>query len=350
MLRHAVAAALVAAAAVSLSTPVRAQEARPGDGPRLQVEAGDVAATDAIERWAALTGKVATIDPQIQPIRLAFTAAAALDASTLRHVLDAHDIVLVERDGTLQAHHRRNLSQKVGPPWDLVEGFAPEDDRLVTCVVQIRHGSGNSIFSVVRGLLTRDTNRIGNILYVQGPEVIIIVDLAYSVRYYQEIISKLDVPAPTPQQRSLVTVYEVRRAAWTRLQATTPTAGGRAEALRAASTDAATGVVSLAQGQFLGSEPVSMERTVTEGRERTLLSLKLGRPVRAEAPAEGQQLVAVSGDGLHLALGLTVVAADGSAALTLSTHTRFPQYGGAVVQSFSGRGGAQPTDVVVVLE
>lgn len=346
MLRRPVAAALVAAAL--LTSTVGAQEAQPGDGPRLHVEAGEVEATAVIERWAALTGKVVTIDPQVQPIRLEFTAPAAIDASTLRHVLDAHDVVLVERDGMLQAHHRRNLNQKVGPPWDLVEGLAPDDLRLVTCVVQVRHGAGNSIFATIRGMLTRDTNRIGNILYVQGPEVIIIVDLAPSVRYYQEIISKLDQPPPVREQRAQLTVYEVQRAAWTRLQAGAPSAAARAEALRAASGDQATGVVQLAEGQFLGSEPVSIQRVVSEGRGQTALKLELGRPARVEgAPEDG--LAPVSADGLHLRLALTVVS-EGGGTLTLSTHTRFAAAGGPVVQSFSGRGGAQPTDVIVVLE
>ncbi|MCW8137834.1 MAG: hypothetical protein KIT58_02920 [Planctomycetota bacterium] len=45
----------------------------------------------------------------------------------------------------------------------------PDYDELVTAVFQVKHGAGNSIFATVRGLLTRDTNRIGNILSTWGP-------------------------------------------------------------------------------------------------------------------------------------------------------------------------------------
>jgi type II secretory pathway component GspD/PulD (secretin) len=83
--------------------------------------------------------------------------------------------------------------------WCVVPGDqVPANDELVTAVFQVKHGAGASIFATVRGLLTRDTNRIGNILYVQGPERIILVDLASKVRYYREVIEQLDVPAAGP--------------------------------------------------------------------------------------------------------------------------------------------------------
>lgn len=353
MLRHPTAALLAVACVISFSPDVRAQEARPGDGPHLEVQAGELQATDVIEQWAALTAQVVTIDPQLQPIRLRFTTAARLDARTLRHVLDFNDIILVERDGMLQAHHRRNLSQKVGPPWDLIEGLAPDDDRLVTSVVSIRHGAGNAIFATMRGLLMRDTNRIGNILYVQGSEVIVVCDLAANVRYYQDVIAALDRPPPVARARSRVAFYEVRRAAWAAVQKGEPTAERRAAALRASSADADGGVVLLAEGMFDGSEPVSFDRGTQAGAERTRLTVEVGVPTSTEGdgtPESPRRLVSGSASaGLHLRLSLEIVSND-QVALSLRSLTRFAAAGSTVLYSFSGRGGAQPTDVIVVLE
>jgi len=162
----------------------------------LDVAPGEVEAAALVRRWAAVRGLVATVDPQIQQVRLTFDRPATLSARDLRDVLDMHDVVLVRgRGDALHAHHRRNLAQKEGPPWDRVTDEVVDPDRIVTREIPIRHGAGNAIFAAVRGLLTRDTNRIGNILYVQGSERIIVVDLAHKVRYYEEVIHGLDQPA-----------------------------------------------------------------------------------------------------------------------------------------------------------
>ena len=192
------AATLAAGLLVFAAVPALAQE-QPLERPEatLRVEAGEAPVSDLLQRWADARGKVLQLDPQLAQLRLRFGAAAELDAASLRHVLDFHDVVLLERGDVLEAHHRRNLSQKGGPPWQHVEGLAPRTDELVTCAVPIVHGAGSAIFATVRGLVTRDANRIGNILYVQGPEVIILVDLGHNVRYYQEVIAALDRPPPT---------------------------------------------------------------------------------------------------------------------------------------------------------
>lgn len=197
--------------------PERKPPAPPGpaagrDATKVEVELPggelEVSATDLIRAGAQVVGGVLTVDPQIEPIRLRLGLASAAGPVTLtwgaiKTLLDFYDIVIVESRPTadspflIRVHHRRNLNQKEGPPWRVVDGKAlPDWDELVTAVFRIQHGAGSSIFASVRGLLTRDTNRIGNILYVAGSEVVIIVDLASKVRYYADVIARLDV-APT---------------------------------------------------------------------------------------------------------------------------------------------------------
>lgn len=347
------AATLAALLFVSAATPGLAQE-RPVERPdgALHVEAGELSIEQLVQGWARAQGKVLQLDPQLVDDRIRFSADADLDAETLRHVLDMHDVVLVERDGVLQAHHRRNLSQKVAPPWDYVEGLAPRSDRVVTCVVPIRHGAGSSIFATVRGLLTRDTNRIGNILYVPGPEVIILLDLGHNVRYYQEVIAALDRPSPLASRRVRVSVHEVDHAWWSKVRDERPSPAALARAVRAGAAEV---VTLLAEASLHGAEPAALERAVEVDRQRVRLTLEVGAlevgtVVRPRADGEGTKIVPATDGGLHLRLRLDVVTPD-AAPLQLQAHTTFAAGDGAPsVQSFSGRAGARPTDVVVVVE
>jgi hypothetical protein len=164
------------------------------DPTTLALEAGTYQVAAVVGRWADAMGLAVSLDAQIAMVSLELPQALTLDRTALRELLDARDVVLVVRDQVLHAVHRRNLAQKFGPPWDMT-GDAPVDpDRLVTRTIPINYGAGQSIFCTVRGLLTRDTNRIGNILYVQGSERIVLCDFARVVRYYEQVIASLDVP------------------------------------------------------------------------------------------------------------------------------------------------------------
>lgn len=341
------AAALAAGLLLLVSTPATAQE-RPVErpDPTIQVEAGEVSLEQVLQRWASAQGKLLQLDPQLQPYTVRFAAPASLDALTLRHVLDMHDAVLVERDGVLEAHHRRNVAQKLGPPWDYVEGLAPRDDRLVTCVVPIEHGAASSIFGVVRGLLVRDTNRIGNVLYVQGPEVIVLVDFGHNVRYYQEVIAALDRPPPLASSRVRLAVYEVERAWWTKTRAERPSATAQATTLRAGGNDA---VTLLSEAALQGAEPIALERAIEVDGQQVRLSIEVGATARAKADGEGAVIAQTHG-GVAVHLRLDVID-EASTPLRLNAHSSFAVGDGAPsVQSFSGRDGPRPTDVVLVVE
>lgn len=178
---------------------------------------GEVEPATLVRRWATDRGLVLTVDPQVQGVKLQFDRSVTLDAEGLREVLDAHDLVLVRgRASTLHLVHRRNLATKFGPPWDAVEdGETVDPDRIVTRTVSVRHGAGNNIFATVRGFSARDMNRIGNLLYIPGPEQIVVVDFARNVRYYEQLIRSMDVPGPDASGKPLrVVTYRLEAARW----------------------------------------------------------------------------------------------------------------------------------------
>jgi hypothetical protein len=123
-----------------------------------------------------------------------------LSWGTFKQMLDFVDVVIEKRTiataNIFFAHLRRNIPARLGPPFPVVsvDELASRGDEIVTTVMNVKNGAGNDIFATVRGLLVRDVNRIGNILYVRGPETIIIVDFAYNCSYYAKIIQSLDVP------------------------------------------------------------------------------------------------------------------------------------------------------------
>jgi len=154
------------------------------------------------------------VDPQMAGVKIKFLQAdIKLTWGIAKQILGFYEIVLEEKNVNghwlMFAHMRRNVPAKVGPPFP-VESIKDEEDikkklppreEVVTAVIQVKNGAGNDIFSTVRGFLVRDINRLGNILYVRGPEVIIIVDYASNVEYYLKIIKALDVQAHGQETR-----------------------------------------------------------------------------------------------------------------------------------------------------
>lgn len=333
------------------ATPARAQQQPPpveraDTVAGLDVSAGETSVDELARRWADARGLVLQLDPQVTMVRVTFAQDAHLDARALRHVLDMHDVVAVERDGVLEVHHRRNLSQRVGPPWDYVEGRVAPGDRVVTAVMPVEHGKGMEIFTVIRALLTRDTNRIGNILFVQGPDTIVVVDLAHNVSYYQDLVAALDRPSPLVGRRMRLSVYEVDRAWWTKTREAHPTPAALAGAARGGGADS---VSLLADAILHGAAPVALERDVVIDGLRTRVTLEVGGPPRL-AKGDGEVVLPSSRDELHLRLRLDVHT-ESAAVLRLSAHTTFALGdAGPSVQSFTGRADERPTDVVVILE
>jgi type II secretory pathway component GspD/PulD (secretin) len=170
-----------------------------------------------LESWAQRLGNDVIVDPQIRGQTLKIIEGGPeLTWGLFKQALDMQDdpVVIEERevDGkwVTHAHCRRNLTTRIAPPFPVVgdDEALPKREQVVTAFVPVKNGCGADIFANVRGLLTRDVNRVGNILYVRGPEVLIVVDLAKNVDYYREVIRRLDVKPLGPETR----VFSLARA------------------------------------------------------------------------------------------------------------------------------------------
>jgi hypothetical protein len=174
-----------------------------------------VDATELLNLWAPRLKASIVADPQMAGLKI---PARETDQKTtwgsFKKVLDFHDVVVEENEASghliVFAHLRRNIACRVAPPFQVIPPSdpIPARDAIVTAFVQIKHGAANDIFATVRGLLVRDVNRIGNILYVRGPEVIIISDFASNCTYYKKIIEQLDIEGPQLLSR----VYSLKHA------------------------------------------------------------------------------------------------------------------------------------------
>jgi type II secretory pathway component GspD/PulD (secretin) len=215
-LREAIAIAFVLVSPAFADTPSGA--ARNVDdvtyGAPFPTENADIA--KILESWARRLGNDVTVDPGLrgQTFIKIVEGGPELTWGLFKKALDFQDVVIEERevDGkwVTHAHCRRNLNMHMAPPFPVVgnDEALPKREQVVTAFVPVKNGCGADIYANVRGLLTRDVNRVGNILYVRGPEVLIVVDLAKNVDYYREVIRRLDVMPLGPETR----VFSLARA------------------------------------------------------------------------------------------------------------------------------------------
>lgn len=168
-------------------------------------------ASQVLESWARRLGNDVVVDATLRGQKLTIVEGGPeLTWGLFKQALDMQDIVIEERaaDGRwiTYAHHRRNIATRVAPPFPVVasDGELPKREEIVTAFVAIKNGCGADIFANVRGLLTRDVNRIANILYVRGPEIMILVDFPKNVDYYRNIIRQLDVKPLGPETKAFL--------------------------------------------------------------------------------------------------------------------------------------------------
>lgn len=201
--------ALALAAGLALPTAARAQER--GAPPRAVRQAPDndltletagpgrqeVLVGDLLEQWSVALDAHLFVDSQVSSTRV--RVPASITWGETKALLEAYDVVVVEgwqggHTWSVRAHQRRNLYQKEATPRVVAPDAIPLQNELVSVTFHVQHGQGNTIFATLRGLLSRDPNRLGNILYLPGPDAIVIVDLAPRVRHYAEVLATLDVP------------------------------------------------------------------------------------------------------------------------------------------------------------
>lgn len=179
----------------------------------------EINASELLAAWGKTFNALVIEDQQVGQAKIKFVTGVQTELSwgATKKILDFYDVMVVEDQPTpngpwvIRAHSKRNIGQKEPPPWryvDIDSNDIPDHDEIVTAVFKIKYGAGNAIFATIRGLATRDTSRVSNSLYVPGPEVIIISDLASRVRYYARVVEALDVQGPRKEMK----IYQIEHA------------------------------------------------------------------------------------------------------------------------------------------
>lgn len=195
-----------------LTSVARAEPRPPDDAAAMTVAVdaqGEVEVGPLVVAWARRFEALAVVSPAVQATRVRFLGGVGdLSWGVIKAILDLHDVVVVESQPVaggpfvLRAHHRRDLPGKEAQA-RLVEGAeVPPWEEVVTAVFRVQHGAGAMIFATLRGVMSRDPNRVGLSQYVPGPELIIVVDLASRVRFAARVIEALDVQGPQRELRT----------------------------------------------------------------------------------------------------------------------------------------------------
>jgi general secretion pathway protein D len=168
-----------------------------------------------LQIWASRLNTIILVDPTLAGAKIKFLQSdVTLTWGLFKEILKFNDIVIEERESDgrwlAKAAPRRLLQTSVDMPKKLIAKGEPLPTReeVVTAVIQISNGSGQDIYANLRGLLgQRDLNHIGNMLFVKGPEVILIVDFASNVAYYTKVIQAMDIRAPGQITKVLTTNF-----------------------------------------------------------------------------------------------------------------------------------------------
>lgn len=215
--------ALTLGSSLALLSPALAQNAKLDAPLEVEVPAGEglVEVDELIRAWARQTGRRPHASRSVANLKIRLGVGGhTLERAELCALLADHDVLLVESEQRVRALHYREAQTRIdnsqGRLYTQDEAL-PKHNTPATLVYRVQHGAGSTIFANLRGLMSRDPLRIGNLLYVQGPEQIIIFDLAPKVAYYRSILERLDLPVQALSQQ--VTIYEVPDASWTRLKA-----------------------------------------------------------------------------------------------------------------------------------
>lgn len=177
-------------------------------------EKGAVKVPALASLWGTATGRRASVTSSLtlRTIRIQ-KGTHTLSRTELATILGQNEIAIVEDERQILLVEERALQTKTqGTAAAQYEGDAPLP-RLhtqITWACTIKHGAASAIYATLRGLLSRDPTRNGNILYIQGPQKIVITDLAPKVSYYRNLIRQLDLPL----RSQFVTLYRVSSASW----------------------------------------------------------------------------------------------------------------------------------------
>jgi type II secretory pathway component GspD/PulD (secretin) len=154
-----------------------------------------------VQRIAAEKKAVASIDEALRGKRIP-TATEGLPVDTVCAVLADYGVEIVEYEAggrpVVRALLQRNVAQclmSLEPVMLSEKDPLPPGNRLVTKSYTVRHADANGVQTAIRALMTRDPRRVGNIIYVQATDSLVITDLTSALRQYERIIADLDRPS-----------------------------------------------------------------------------------------------------------------------------------------------------------
>lgn len=167
-----------------------------GKGEQFEVE-------QMLQSWGLALGHTVIADVGIRGKKInLLTQSNTMTWKVFKKILRMNGFTIVEQEVTkgqllIKAYEQRTLQNNETPPYPFIKDGErlPKRSEVITAVIQIKNGAGREIFSNIRGLLSRDRGRVGEIFYVPGPEVILVTDFAPNVEYYRGIIEALDIRA-----------------------------------------------------------------------------------------------------------------------------------------------------------
>lgn len=221
-----------------------------------------------LQGWAKATGRRATWSDQVAQVQIN-TGGLSFDRGEILALAARHGLQVIEGPGEVFGCSLREAASMLQPstaPLYEQDASLPRTNTYISLSYRVRYGAGSAIYANLRGILARDPGRTGNILYVQGPERLIITDFAPSVEAYRQLLRSLDQPL----SGQLVTLYQVPGARWEVLkqQPSAAICAALAKDLEAGQ------VVRLEEVRSAG-EDLRFKRALQEGPEATMLKFEL---------------------------------------------------------------------------
>ncbi len=196
-----------------VGTPaVRAQEAeKPKEDPysveillKVPMQGLEISVEELLRDAGERLKKVVVIDEALRGKKIKFYTAGEYNFNIVRNILATFGVEIVVEvvDGRelLKTYLQRNLPQMgipVATPFFLEGESLPGTNQIVTAVYQVKNADANGVQTAIRALMTRDPRRVGNIIYVQRSESVIVTDLKDAVEFYLKICKALDVALPS---------------------------------------------------------------------------------------------------------------------------------------------------------
>ncbi|MBL4846650.1 MAG: hypothetical protein JKY65_14100 [Planctomycetes bacterium] len=302
---------------------------------RVRVGAERLTATSLLRLWAAASGRSLSTTPTIGNLPISLTAGDhELSRTDLLELLARHKVTVIESETSIHGLSFREVQAQIGAtkcPIFASDADLPVLNTPITLTFEVQHGAGNAIYASLRGIMARDPTRGGNVLYVQGPERLVITGMAPKVAAYRDLILLLD---SAPDAR-IVSVYRVPSNTWEQLKTLTD------EALRErllSRTDK--DVIRIEEVRVAGSD-ASFKRKFHAGTEVSFMKLELFRP---RGPVKGGRLRPTTSTRIRL----SITQSSGAENFQSEVEVDSPQTGPGAIASVSLKGADAGKLVVVV--